>query len=164
MRLIAGRFFKVPEEEFKKYEGVDYADIKIPERSTKGSSGFDFFSTVDIKLQPGESALIKTGICCEMGEGWYLAVYPRSGYGFKCRMQLDNTVGIIDQDYYGNEKNFGHIMIKITNDSKEGKVLEIPKGGRFVQGIFSIYGMAANEFEADTVMSKRTGGMGSTGM
>ena len=49
-----------------------------------------------------------------------LKIYPRSGLGFKYRLQLNNTVGIIDSDYFYSD-NEGHIFIKITNDSNEEK-------------------------------------------
>ncbi len=56
----------------------------------------------------------------EMDEGWVLKLYPRSGLGFKYRVQLNNTVGIIDSDYFHSD-NEGHIFVKITNDSNERK-------------------------------------------
>ena len=161
MGSVVAKFHKVPEEEFNKVNdgAVDYSEIQIPKRSTKGSAGYDFVSTVDLSLAPGETALVRTGICCEIQEGWFLLLAPRSGLGFKFRMQLDNTVGIIDQDYYGNPDNFGHIMVKVTNDGKSGKTLNIKKGEKFVQGIFLPYGLA----EGDDTNSERLGGFGSTG-
>lgn len=75
-----------------------------------------------------------------MEENWVLQCYPRSGLGFKFRLQLNNTVGIIDSDYY-NSDNEGHIFAKITNDTKEGKIVEIPGRNRFMQGIFMEYGL-----------------------
>ena len=77
---------------------------------------------------------IPTGIRAEMEEGWVLKLYPRSGLGFKFRLQLNNTVGIIDSDYFYSD-NEGHIFAKLTNDSKEGKVVCIEKGTGFMQGI-----------------------------
>lgn len=55
-----------------------------------------------------------------MEDNWVLQCYPRSGLGFKFRLQLNNTVGIIDSDYYYSD-NEGHIFAKITNDTNEGK-------------------------------------------
>ena len=86
-----------------------------------------------------------------------LKLYPRSGLGFKYRLQLNNTVGIIDSDYY-NSDNEGHIFIKITNDSNEGKTMQIKKGEGFCQGIFVEYGIT----EDDDVADVRNGGFGST--
>ena len=62
-----------------------------------------------------------------MEDGWVLKIYPRSGLGFKYRLQLNNTVGIIDSDYYYSD-NEGHIMIKVTNDSNENKIVDVKQG------------------------------------
>ena len=94
-----------------------YEIIKLPKRATKGSAGYDFYAPFDFTLKPGETIKIPTGIRCKMEEGWVLKIYPRSGLGFKYRLQLNNTVGIIDSDYYYSD-NEGHIMIKITTATK----------------------------------------------
>ena len=112
-----------------------YDCIQLPKRATVGSAGYDFNSTITAILEPGQSVKISTGIRCRMDEGWVLKIYPRSGLGFKYRVQLANTVGIIDADYY-NAKNEGHIFIKMTNDSKNGKVLDVKAREGYAQGIF----------------------------
>jgi dUTP pyrophosphatase len=146
-------FGEKSEEEIRKI----YDEIKLPKRATKGSAGYDFFAPVDIELKAGEGIKIPTGIRCSMEEGWVLKCYPRSGLGFKYRLQLNNTVGIIDSDYYFS-KNEGHIMAKITNDSREGKSVEVKKGDGFIQGIFVEYGITFDD-DADGI---RDGGFGST--
>ena len=73
-----------------------YEQIKLPRRSTIGSGGYDFFSPFKIKIEPQKTIKMPTGIRVRMDDGWVLQCYPRSGLGFKYRMQLDNTVGIID--------------------------------------------------------------------
>ena len=78
---------------------------------------------------------IPTGIRVEMNDGWVLAVFPRSSLGFKYRLQLNNTVGIIDSDYFFSD-NEGHIFVKLTNDTKEDKTVELAEGAGFAQGIF----------------------------
>ena len=70
---------------------------------------------------------------------------------------MNNTVGIIDSDYY-NSDNEGHIFAKITNDTKEGKIVEISAGTGFMQGIFMEYGITVD----DDVEEVRNGGFGST--
>ena len=67
---------------------------------------------------PGATIKIPTGIRCILKEGFVLKEYPRSGLGFKYRVRLDNTVGIIDSDYYKSD-NEGHIFIKITNEGQQ---------------------------------------------
>ena len=136
---------------------VWYAGIRPPKRATKGSAGYDFESPVYFKLKPGETIKIPTGIRVSMREDYVLMVFPRSGLGFKYRLQLNNTVGIIDSDYYYSD-NEGHIFIKLTNDSNEGKELEILAGEGFAQGIFLQFGIT----EDDEVTEIRNGGFGST--
>lgn len=166
MKRIA-RFEKVSFDQYKKdyldtfntLENVEeiYNDIKLPKRATKGSAGYDYFAPFDINLKPGETIKIPTGIRAYMEEGWVLKNYPRSGLGFKFRLQLNNTVGIIDSDYYYSS-NEGHIMCKITNDTNENKVVSVKKGDGFIQGIFIEYGITFD----DDVSEIRDGGFGST--
>jgi dUTP pyrophosphatase len=134
-----------------------YDNIKMPKRATVGSAGYDFYAPIDIKLNPGETAKIPTGIRAYIEPGYVLEIYPRSGLGFKYRLQLNNTVGIIDADYY-NSKNEGHIFIKITNDSNEGKSLSVPAGDGFSQGIFKEFFVTYD----DDTNGIRDGGFGST--
>jgi len=129
----------------------------LPKRATKGSAGYDFYAPFTFTLKPGETIKIPTGIRAQMEENWVLKIYPRSGLGFKYRLQLNNTVGIIDSDYYYSD-NEGHIFIKITNDSKDGKKVYIREGEAFAQGIFSEYGITVD----DDVTDVRNGGFGST--
>lgn len=137
--------------------GKNYDGITLPKRATKGSAGYDFITPVPIKLAPNTSVKIPTGIRCSINEGWVLKIYPRSGLGFKYRIQLDNTVGIIDEDYFYSN-NEGHIFIKITNDTNEFKTVEIEAGKGFAQGIFVEYGITIDD-DADGI---RNGGFGST--
>lgn len=92
-----------------------------------------------------------------MQEDYVLMLFPRSSLGFKYRLQLNNTVGIIDSDYY-YANNEGHIFCKLTNDTVEDKVVKIEKGQGMVQGIFLQFGVTID----DEVSEERTGGIGST--
>lgn len=161
MQRIA-KFEKVSFEEFQKNFDFDareiYDNIKLPVRATSGSAGYDFFAPVDFELKSGETAKIPTGIRARIDDGWVLKIYPRSGLGFKFRLQLDNTVGIIDADYY-NSDNEGHIFIKVTNCSYDNeKVVSVKGGNGFAQGIFLPFGIT----EDDDVTDTRNGGFGST--
>ena len=152
-------FMKVSPQQFSQDAPAEaYANIALPRRATGGSAGYDFITPIPVELAPGESIRIPTGIRARIDEGWVLLIFPRSGLGFKYRLQLDNTVGVIDSDYF-NAANEGHIMVKITNDSRESKTLSLNAGERFCQGIFLPYGLAVEE----EVSAQRTGGFGSTG-
>lgn len=135
-----------------------YDSIKLPQRATSGSAGYDFYAPADITLKKGESVLIPTGIRAKIDDGWVLQIFPRSGLGFKHRVQLDNTVGIIDADYY-NSSNEGHIMIKLSCDAHDdGHTVTLSAGDGFAQGIFLQFGITQN----DCASGVRDGGFGST--
>ena len=154
-------FIEAMKEEFPQYTEEDirdmYESLMLPKRATKGSAGYDFFAPFSFSLPPGATIKIPTGIRVKMDEDWVLKIYPRSGLGFKYRLQMNNTVGIIDSDYF-NSDNEGHIFIKMTNDSNEGKTVEVAQGTGFAQGIFVEYGIT----EDDDANGVRMGGFGST--
>lgn len=165
-----GRFHRVSEERFledwkdtfedgkKDAEILEiYREIPLPRRATAGSAGYDFYAPMDLTLKPGQTVKIPTGIRVEMEQNWVLKCYPRSGLGFKYRLQLNNTVGIIDSDYFYSD-NEGHIFAKLTNDTNQGKTVELKKGTGFMQGIFVEYGITFD----DEVTTVRNGGLGST--
>lgn len=144
--------------QFTEKERIEMYDaVKLPKRATRGSAGYDFFAPFPFTLAPGETIKIPTGIRVRMKEDWVLQLFPRSGLGFKYRLQLNNTVGIIDSDYYASD-NEGHIFAKVTNDSNENKTLAIGQGEGFMQGIFLPYGVT----EDDEACEIRNGGFGST--
>lgn len=162
MKKIA-KFEKVSfnqfEKDYKESENLKeiYDGIVLPKRATKGSAGYDFYAPQDFSLKVGETIKIPTGIRAKIDDGWVLKIYPRSGLGFKFRLQLDNTVGIIDADYY-NSDNEGHIFIKVTNCSFEEKTVSVKAGNGFAQGILLPFGIT----EDDDVTDERNGGFGST--
>lgn len=164
------KFEKVSFEQFKKgmadafgLRAADlnikkmYDDIKCPKRATQRSAGYDFSLPGGLQLHAGHTVKIPTGIRALLDDDKVLVCTPRSGLGFKYRLQLDNTVGIVDADYSDSE-NEGHIFLKITNDSKEGKTLELKRGDAFAQGIILQYFLT----EDDSSNEIRNGGMGST--
>ena len=155
MKRIA-KFEKVSLDEYLKSGTFEsYNDILLPKRATSGSAGYDFFAPYNFSLKPNQTEKVATGIRVKIDEGWVLKVYPRSSLGFKYRLRLDNTVGIIDSDYYFAD-NEGHIFIKLTNCGD--KPLTVEKGSAFAQGVFVEYGITYD----DDCSSVRTGGFGST--
>jgi dUTP pyrophosphatase len=168
MKRIA-QFYKVSFEQFLS-DWVDcfpntpevtvkaiYDNIKLPRRATTGSAGYDFFAPINFEIRPNETLKLPTGIRVKIEDGWVLKCYPRSSLGFKYKLQLNNTVGIIDSDYY-HSKNEGHIFVKMTNTSNEGKVASVNSNEGYMQGIFVEYGITFD----DEVQAIRDGGFGST--
>ena len=168
MKYVA-KFEKVNYEQFEKdwidtfeHKNINniiniYNNIQLPTRATKGSAGYDFKSPLTFTLKPSETIKIPTGIRVLIDEDWVLKLYPRSSLGFKYRLQLNNSVGIVDSDYYYSD-NEGHVFAKITNDSNENKTVVIKQGEGFMQGIFVEYGITVDD-ECETI---RNGGIGST--
>ena len=83
---------------------------------TKGSTfaaGYDLYAdtTQDIEIQPGDVVPFYAGIALEIPDGYFGAIYPRSGLATKYGLRLPNCVGIIDSDYRGN------IGVPLRNDS-----------------------------------------------
>lgn len=161
-KVTQALFLEAVKEEFPQYTEAEildmYEKLELPRRATKGSAGYDFHAPFAFSLPPQATIKIPTGVRVKMDEDWVLKLYPRSGLGFKYRLQMNNTVGIIDSDYYYSD-NEGHIFIKMTNASNEGKTLEVAQGDGFAQGIFLEYGITVD----DDAQGLRNGGFGSTG-
>lgn len=168
MEKIA-KFEKVSFEEFKKDftkqvgafndEKLQeiYNNIKLPHRATTGSAGYDFYTPISLTIEAGSEIMLPTGIRSKFSPDYALIIAPKSGLGSKFRLQLNNTFGLIDSDYYYSD-NEGHIMCKLINDSRENKTVELNQGAGFVQGFFVKIGITEDD-DADGV---RNGGFGST--
>lgn len=133
-----------------------YHGIRLPERSTRASAGYDFFAPYCQRV-PNDTKyhIMLTGIKVKMPEDIVLMLYPRSGLGVKNNFRLLNTAGVIDSDYYNNEQNEGHIKCMYT-----ARQLTIERGDKFMQGIFIPFKTTSEEITPEEI---RAGGFGSTG-
>ena len=132
----------------------EWENLRLPERATKGSAGYDFFLPMGACFDK-KPIVFPTGIRCKMEPGWVLMLFPKSGLGFKHRMRLANTIGVVDEDYYYST-NEGHIMAKFS--SKEP--FHLDAGSKYMQGIFLPFGVTTD----DACVGVRDGGFGSTGV
>ncbi|MBR0426602.1 MAG: hypothetical protein IJK18_00125 [Clostridia bacterium] len=114
-----------------------YNDIKIPQRDSDYTAGYDIYLLEDIKLEKNEIKKIPTGLKCYFGKDEVLLLVVRSSMGFKYNIRLCNQVGVIDADYYNNEDNEGHIWLRVQNEGD--KTIEFKKGKAIAQGIFMKY-------------------------
>lgn len=126
--------------------------LRLPERSTTGSAGYDFFAPKSVTIGVGEKAVFETGVKVNIKPGWALMLIPRSSRGAD-GLVITNTIGLIDSDYHGEIRAF------LKNDNSYHS-LRINEGEKYMQGVFVPYGIAAN----DETTAERTGGVGSTGM
>lgn len=133
-----------------------YNNIKLPERQTEYSAGHDFYIPDDFCIEPGNRAMIPTGIKCTMNTDFVMLIFPRSSLGIKKHISMANAVAVIDADYAFAD-NEGHIFICIENRGTES--IQLKAGEAFVQAVFVEYGVAGSV----DVKKKRRGGIGSTG-
>ena len=135
-------------------------DIKLPERSTKFSAGYDFYAIEDI-LVPGKGAItyVKTGVKAKLAEDEFLMLCNRSSNPKKKELVSINGVGVVDSDYYGNPDNDGEIGFEFYNISDEDVVIK--KGEKVGQGLIVEFIKTENDY-ASNLGATRTGGWGST--
>lgn len=134
---------------------LNYNNIKLPKRATTGSAGYDFYAPFNITIDPGQTKKIPTGIRIKLTNSTVLLIFPRSSLGFKYKLKLDNTVGVIDSDYF-NSDNEGHIWVSMTNMGD--RTVNIKKGEAFCQGIITSFYVT----DDDNTTEERNGGFGST--
>ena len=140
---------------FEKVSRID--DVKLPERATANSAGYDFFAPEDITLPAKTLTRVMTGIKCELRPYMVLILANRSSNPSKKSLFLANGVGIVDADYYNNPDNEGEIGFEFYNNSEEDVV--ISKNEKIGQGIITTY----VKVEGDNATGSRAGGFGSTG-
>lgn len=128
----------------------------LPTRATRKSGAYDFYTKTNYTVKPNEIVKIWTDVKAEMDDDVVLLIDVRSSMGGK--WELINTIGVIDADYFSNEKNDGNIGIFLRNTSDE--VQTINKGDRIAQGIFIKYLITVDD---KPLSEERTGGYGSTG-
>lgn len=145
------RYFEVVKDEHRKNQG----EITLPTRATAHSAGYDFYSPIDITINPNESAMIWTDVKAHMYYDNVLLLFVRSSMG-KHPVVIANGTGIIDADYHGNESNDGNIGFRLLNLGDTP--YEIKAGDRIGQGVFVKYGTVKD----DNVTQTRIGGYGST--
>ena len=134
-------------------EGLD-----LPGYATLGAAGADILAAVQetVVIGPGKRALIPTGFCIALPEGYELQVRPRSGLALKSGITLPNSPGTIDEDYRGEVG----VIILNTGDAP----FEVTRGMRIAQAVLAPVVRAAwQEVDDLNETSRGTGGFGSTG-
>ena len=133
-----------------------YPNVNLPKRATKGAAGYDFECAIDTICPAHKITLIPTGIKAQIDTGYYLQLAVRSSTPKKKGLILANGIGIIDEDYYNNPDNEGHIMFQVYNITDND--VTILAGERIGQGTFIKYAIT----DDDIAEGLRTGGFGST--
>ena len=128
----------------------------LPKRETAHAAGYDLKAAETVTINPGEIALVPTGVKAYMRDNEVLFLYDRSSNPRKQGVVLINSVGVIDSDYYNNSGNEGLIMAQFKNISD--KVAHIKRGDAICQAVFMPFLIADDDVEGDV----RKGGFGST--
>jgi dUTP pyrophosphatase len=103
-----------------------HPDVPVPAYAHPGDAGADLVTTVDLQLQPGERALVPTGIALALPEGYVGLVHPRSGLAARCGLSIVNSPGTVDAGYRGEIK-----VMLVNLDQREPIVLR--RGDRIAQ-------------------------------
>ncbi len=130
----------------------------VPTYGSEFSAGADLYACLDasLKIEPGETAFVHTGISLEIPQGFAGLVFARSGLSCKKDLAPANKVGVVDSDYRGE------IMVALHNHGKEARTVE--HGERVAQLLIMPY-VTADFIESDELSNteRGTGGFGSTG-
>lgn len=158
------RFEKISELQFLKdiengqfIDRPNYNDVKIPQRATSKSAGYDIYSPVNVIIPAHQQIMIPTGLKVNMEDDDVMLIIIRSSLGIKRGLSIPNQTCVIDADYYNNINNEGHFWVCLKNNTSEPFHLEI--GDRFSQAIFIKYNKVDND---EPIQKSRDGGFGST--
>jgi len=133
------------------------ATLPIPKYAMPGDAGMDLYSSSDLVINPGERALVPTGLAIAIPNGYVGLIHPRSGLAAKHGISVVNAPGTIDSGYRGEIK-----VILINHDLKTP--FEVKKGERIAQIVFQKYEeviLEEVEYLPDT--ARGDAGFGSTG-
>ena len=134
-------------------------DVALPKYQTDGSSGLDLAAYTDkqIKILPGKSEIISTGLAVAVPKNFEIQIRPRSGLAAKSQISVLNTPGTIDADYRGELKV---ILINLSD-----KVFVVEKGLRIAQMVLCPVVKATLKEVTNLENTERgSGGFGSTGI
>jgi dUTP pyrophosphatase len=131
--------------------------VALPEYQTSGAAGFDLASSIDMIIQPGEVALVPTGLVIEVPAGHFLGIFARSSTPLKRGLMVANGVGVVDSDYCGATDE---IRIEVLNFT--AAPVTVARGDRLAQGVILAHARAVWR-EASPDARPARGGFGGTG-
>jgi dUTP pyrophosphatase len=131
--------------------------VALPRYETAGAAGFDLAATADVTIEPGQIALIPTGLVIEVPAGHFLGIFARSSTPLKRGLLVANGVGVVDSDYCGPADE---IRIQVLNVTAQP--VAVRRGDRLAQGVLIPYVKAEWREQASSDRPTR-GGFGATG-
>lgn len=130
----------------------------MPEYKTEGAAAFDLYARVDTTLKPSVPAIIPLNVVIKMPKGYMLALVVRSSTALKKGFNAANGLGVIDEDYSGDNDEVGLIALNYTKND-----IVVKKGDRIAQGLIFKVAKATTFTKVSTMATKSRGGFGSTG-
>ncbi len=131
--------------------------VPLPGYGTSEAAGFDLAASHDIVVQPGQIALIRTGLVIEVPTGHFLGIFARSSTPLKRGLLVANGVGVVDPDYSGPNDE---IKIQVLNFTQSE--VRVQRGDRLAQGIVLAAPQVTWE-EVGQIREVTRGGFGVTG-
>ena len=133
-------------------------DAKIPTRGSYYAAGYDLYASCEsvVEIMPHETVKIGTGLCIQPPDGYFGAIFARSGLATKYGLRPSNCVGVCDEDYTGE------YIVAIHNDSNNVQIIH--SGDRIAQLVFLPYvNVEFEEVDKLDETARGSGGFGSTG-
>ena len=131
-------------------------DARLPYRANEGDAGLDLFSIEEKVIEPGEAALVRTGIQLELPKGTEAQIRPRSGLALKHAVTVLNSPGTIDEGYRGE------IKIILINHGKED--FKVEKHMRIAQMVIApVLPVKLAQTEELSETDRGEGGFGASG-
>ena len=136
-----------------------HPEAKLPTRGSEQAAGYDLYASFDggrIEIPPHGTAKISTGLCIEIPDGYFGAVFARSGLASKEGLRPANCVGVCDSDYRGE------YLVMLHNDTDEPRT--VLSGDRIAQLVVLPYlSVTFTEVDELSETARGAGGFGSTG-
>ena len=104
--------------------------LSLPTYATAEAAGFDLAASQDVRLAPGQIALVPTGLVIEVPSGFFLAIFARSSTPLKRGLMVANGVGVLDPDYCGPNDE---VRIQVLNISGAEVQVTIPAGASMIR-------------------------------
>lgn len=133
------------------------SSLPNPSYQTKGSVAFDLYSRIDIIIHPNQPTIIPLNLIAKIPKGYFLMLAARSSLALKKSLFLANGIGVIDQDYHGENDE---IKASVINFSQ--KPVLIKRGERVVQALLVKIGKVKKFVKLEKTKKKSRGGFGST--
>ncbi|OGK35373.1 hypothetical protein A3A93_04805 [Candidatus Roizmanbacteria bacterium RIFCSPLOWO2_01_FULL_38_12] len=132
--------------------------LALPKYQTSGSVAFDLYARKNVKVPPWKPTIIPANVVIEVPKGFFLLLASRSSTPLKKNLIVANGIGVIDQDYHGDEDEIG---VQVLNFS--GKSVNVARGERIAQALL-VQVAKVVEFEVvDSIKKQSRGGFGATG-